>query len=352
MSRTEFHPAKLGAFVIGALLLGVMAAILWGPLSDLWQKRYVIFFDEPATGLDQGAGVRLNGVGIGKVDSVDLFFDPTQTNKVYSAVVVRLNPKSLQRISKGGQSFDDLLKNKEVSAQLGISGVISFKLDVELKIEPLKSIEYRSWNRAEYHDYFGDYNWIPARESTIAKMMEKLNDVLNTQGIPNLLGSLTGLMDTNNTNGLLFKTSAAMDSLHVLAGNVNETLLSNTNDLKMAVSNLARLYTNGEPNLNTVLSNLNGAVVSARATLDKVDAGVDKFGAGIDFVTNRLAGIQSSLEARSAELGVLLRGAAPLPPQMADTLRSLQEAIESLQKLIDYVELHPESLARGRAREK
>jgi paraquat-inducible protein B len=352
MSRTEFHPAKLGAFVVGAMLLAFMAAILWGPLNDLWQKRYVIFFDEAATGLDPGANVRLNGVGIGKVTSVDLFFDPSQTNKVYSAVVVQLNSQSLKRISKGGQSFDDMLKNREISAQLGISGVISFKLDVELKIERLKSGEYRAWTVSEYREYFGEREWIPARESTIAKMMEKLNDVLNTEGIPSLLSSLTGLMDTNNSNGLVFKTSATMDSVRVLAGNVNETLLSNTNDLKLAVSNLARLYTNGEPNLNTVLSNLNDVVVSARATLGRVDIGVGKFGAGVDFLTNRLAEVQTNLEARSAELGVLLRGASSLPPQTAETLRSLQDTIESLQRLIDYVKLHPEALVRGRAQEK
>jgi paraquat-inducible protein B len=351
MSRTEFHPAKLGAFVIGALVLGAIALILWGPLNDIWQKRYVIFFDETATGLDPGATVRLNGVGIGKVDSIDLFFDPTQTNKVYSAVVVQLNPKSLKRISKGGESFDDMLKKKEISAQLGISGVISFKLDVDLKIEHLIGNEYRAWNRSEYQDYFDD-DWIPARESTVAKVMAKLDEVLNNEGIPNLLSSLTSLVDTNNTNGLVFKTSGAMDSFHVLAVNVNEALVNNTNDIKMAVSNLARLYTNGEPNLNTVLSNLNGAVLSARATLGKVDVGVDKVGAGVEFMTNRLASISANLEARSAELGVLLRGAAELPPQTAQTLHSLQDSIASLQRLLDYVERHPESLVRGRAKEK
>ena len=52
MRRTEFNPAKLGAFVVGALLLAVAAIILWGPLNGLWEKRYVIFFDETATGLD------------------------------------------------------------------------------------------------------------------------------------------------------------------------------------------------------------------------------------------------------------------------------------------------------------
>src|SRR5271170_4821596 len=112
MTRTEFHPAKLGAFVVGALLLAVLAVILWGPLNGLWEKRYVIFFDETATGLDPGATVRLNGVAIGRVDSIDLFYD--QTNKVYSAVVVKLDRDRVKRISKGGQSFDDMLRGREV----------------------------------------------------------------------------------------------------------------------------------------------------------------------------------------------------------------------------------------------
>ena len=134
MTRTEFNPAKLGAFVIGAVLLAVTAIILWGPLNGLWQKKYVIFFDETSTGLDAGATVHLNGVAIGKVDSIDLFYD--QSNKVYSAVVVQLDRTKVKRVSKGGQSFDDMLKGKEISAQLGISGVVSFKLDVALQVGP------------------------------------------------------------------------------------------------------------------------------------------------------------------------------------------------------------------------
>jgi hypothetical protein len=141
MTRTEFNPAKLGAFVIGALLLAVIAIILWGPLNNLWQKKYVIFFDETSKGLEAGATVRLNGVSIGNVNSIDLFYD--QTNKVYSAVVVQLDRTKVKRISKGGQSFDDMLRAKELSAQFGISGVVSLKLDVDLEISRIQGILWR-----------------------------------------------------------------------------------------------------------------------------------------------------------------------------------------------------------------
>jgi paraquat-inducible protein B len=343
MTRTEFHPARLGAFVVGAILLVVLAVILWGPLNGLWEKRYVIFFDETATGLDPGATVRLNGVSIGRVNSVDLFFD--QTNKVYSAVVVQLDRDQVKRISKGGLSFDDMLRSKDVSAQLGISGVVSFKLYVDLKVETLRTDQYRGWKHADYQKYYGDDEWIPARESTIAKVIDKLEDVLNSEGITNLLGSVSRILDESTSNHLVFKTSAAIDAVRVLADSANEILLTNRVQLAMAVSNIAQLSSNVAPKLDVVFGKLDVAA-------DSVQTNLAAFGTDMDLIATNLACIRTNLEARSAELGVLLRGAAPLPPQAAEDLRSLQDTIQSLQRLIEYVERHPESLARGRATDK
>jgi ABC-type transporter Mla subunit MlaD len=343
MTRTEFNPAKLGAFVLGALLLAVLAVILWGPLNGVWEKRYVIFFDETATGLDPGATVRLNGVSIGRVDSIDLFYD--QTNKVYSAVVVKLDRDRVKRISKGGQSFDDMLRGREVSAQLGISGLVSFKLYVDLKIEPLRAYEYRTWKNSEYQKYYGDDEWIPARESTIAKVIEKLEDVVNSAGITNLLGSVGKILDESATNHLVFKASAAIEAIRVLATNANELLLTNRLQIAMAVSQIAELASNTAPKLDKTFAKLDGAA-------DSVQTNLAAFGADMDLIVTNFASIRTNLEARSAELGVLLRGAAPLPPQAAEDLRSLQDTLQSLQRLIEYVERHPESLARGRATDK
>jgi len=347
MTRTEFNPAKLGVFLIGGLALAVAAFLFWGPVSDLWQRKYLIFFDETATGLDPGSVVRLNGVTIGKVDSIDLFWDPAQTNRVYTAVVVQLDPAKVKRISKNGQSFDTLLGNKEISGHLGLSGLVSLTLEVDLKVEegPLRTNDYHPWVQSNYSVYFGKHDWIPARQSTIAKVMEKLDDVLNNEGLANLIGSVGSLMATNNTNGLISKTTSALDNFNILSTTLNKTLVSNTNDLRVAVRNFAALSANAGPKLDTLVSNLDDAAVSARVNLDK-------FGAGVDFITNSLPSLLTNLDALSAQLGVVLRGAAPIPPQALDTLRSLQDTSDSLRRLIDFVERHPDSLLRGRAQEK
>jgi hypothetical protein len=258
-----------------------------------------------------------------------------------------LDPGKVKSISKGGHSFDAMLADKEISACLGISGVVSFTLEVDLKVEPepLKPGEYRTWNQTNYAGYYGKHDWIPARQSTIAKVMERLDDVLNNEGIPNLISAVGSIMDTNNTNGLIFKMSSAMDNFNALAATLHQTLQNNTNDLRTAISNFARLSTNTGPKLDTLISNLNDASLSARVNLDK-------FGAGVEFITNSLPGVLTNLDALSAQLSVVLRGAAPLPPQALETLRSLQDTVESLQRLIEYVERNPDSLLRGRAKEK
>ncbi|HEY3860653.1 MAG TPA: MlaD family protein [Verrucomicrobiae bacterium] len=347
MTRIEYQPAKLGGFVVGGIVLAMLAFILWGPLANLWERKYVIFFDETATGLDPGSAVRLNGVTIGKVDSIDLFWDQTQTNRVYTAVVVFMDPAKIKSISKGGQSFDSMLAKKEISARLGISGIVSLALEVELKIEPepLKPSDYRAWHMKDYSAYFGRREWIPARQSTIAKVLAKLDDVLGGESIPNIITSISVLLDTNNPNGLIFKTSRTMDNLHGLISTVNKTIASNTNDLRAAMSNLSQLAASVRPKLDLLLSNLNNASISARDNLDK-------FGAGVGAITNSLPDVLADLDGVSAQLNVVLRGAAPVPPQALAALRSLQDTLESLQRLLDYVESHPDALLRGRATEK
>jgi paraquat-inducible protein B len=343
MTRTEFQPAKLGAFVIGAMLLVVLAVILWGPLNGLWQKRYVIFFDESAKGLDAGATVRLNGVSIGKVDSIDLFYD--RSNKVYSAVVVQLDRTKLKRVSKGGESFDGMLRHREISAQLGISGVVSFKLDVALDVGPLREGEYRPWKHTEYKEYYGDEDWIPAKQSTIAKVIAKLEDLLNSEGITNLIGSVTRLLNESTTNHLVLDADSTIRAIRVLATNVNEILLTNKEQLRITVNNLAQLSSTAGPELQTTLSKLNAAA-------DSVETNMALFSSGVDVMATNFFSIRTNLAARSEELGVLLRGTAALPPQTAETLRSLQDTLDGLQRLIDYLERHPDSVLRGRAKEK
>jgi ABC-type transporter Mla subunit MlaD len=176
-------------------------------------------------------------------------------------------------------------------------------------------------------------------------VLAKLEEVLNGPGITNLIGSVGKLLDDTTTNHLILETTDTIKAIRVLATNVNEILLTNKEHFKMTISNLTEFTSTAGPELKKTLAKLDVAA-------DSVETNMAAFGSNTDVMATNFYSIRTNLDARSAELGVLLRGAAPLPPQVAETLRSAQDTIESLQRLIDYVERHPDSVWRGRAKEK
>ena len=55
-------------FVLGALLLGVIAFLSFGGTNVFTKpSRFLIYFNESVSGLDPGAAVKMTGVRIGRV---------------------------------------------------------------------------------------------------------------------------------------------------------------------------------------------------------------------------------------------------------------------------------------------
>ena len=63
--NTKLSPAIVGMFILGALLLAVVAFLSFGGTNFFAKPaRFVVYFSESAAGLDPGAGVKINGVRI------------------------------------------------------------------------------------------------------------------------------------------------------------------------------------------------------------------------------------------------------------------------------------------------
>ena len=75
--RIRINPLLLGGFIVGAIVLMIIALLTFA--SGSWfQKRghFVFYLTGSAQGLDKGTGVSLNGVGVGQIDSVGVVYDP------------------------------------------------------------------------------------------------------------------------------------------------------------------------------------------------------------------------------------------------------------------------------------
>ena len=73
MKRRLVNPVKIGAFVVGGLVILVGAVLMIGS-GRIFRRTYpfVSYFDGSVNGLRAGASVKFKGVEIGKVDMIKI----------------------------------------------------------------------------------------------------------------------------------------------------------------------------------------------------------------------------------------------------------------------------------------
>ena len=89
-------PAVVGAFVLGALALAVVAILLFGG-GKLFEKtaRVVVYFKGSIAGLTVGSPVTFRGVHIGDVESIVVKVDPDSRN-VHIPIYLTLRPQRIE----------------------------------------------------------------------------------------------------------------------------------------------------------------------------------------------------------------------------------------------------------------
>src|SRR5690348_13019885 len=106
---SKINPTTIGAFVVGAVVLVVAGALLFGGGQFFQEKLpYVMFFDRSVTGLNVGAPVIFRGVQVGQVTEVGAIADP---NPKTADVVIRVKVELVRGVIKvsgmPGQRFQD-----------------------------------------------------------------------------------------------------------------------------------------------------------------------------------------------------------------------------------------------------
>ena len=90
----KISPTLMGAFVVGALALLVIAIIALGS-ARLFRKTYefVLFFQGSVNGLNVGAPVKYKGVEIGSVTDILLQLEKVEPGRI--PVIIELDAKKL-----------------------------------------------------------------------------------------------------------------------------------------------------------------------------------------------------------------------------------------------------------------
>ena len=142
MSR-QANPTLIGAFVLGAILLGAMTVLLLAG-GQWFQKRsqHILYFEGAAQGLQIGAPVVFLGVKVGTVKRIQLGLD-TKIRRFMVPVTIEVEPNMVH--SSRGEEVD--LRDRETIRQLvkqGLRGqlkmqsLLTGQLYVDLNFHPDK----------------------------------------------------------------------------------------------------------------------------------------------------------------------------------------------------------------------
>ena len=311
------NPAIVGAFVLGAIALVVLAVIMLGA-GRLFQKRYeyVLFFQGNVNGLRVGAAVKFKGVEVGSVTRILLNIkgqpQPLESG-IRIPVIIELPERRL--LGEGATDVDDpnvmtRLIDSGLRGQLSMESFVTGVLYVDLDFHPGTPVKLV----------------LPPRVNT------------PYQEIPTVP---TPLEQAQSAATMLIAQLEEVD-FQKLSETIRQTLLSisqlvTSPQLKAAVDNLDRTE-----------ESLAQAAVGIRQTALKLDKQIDP--------------LTTSLRASSQAADVALTQArttlasvqdsfgedSPLVYQTGKTMEDLDDAARSAKQLADYLLRNPSAPVRGR----
>ena len=181
----KFSPTLIGGFVLGALVLLVIAVIAFGS-GQLFRKtrEFVLYFDSSVNGLRIGAPVKVKGVEIGAVKDIRFqIAADTQLNKIPVIVEIDLD-KLTSRGAKAAaaedvKSFRQIIVERGLRGQLMTESLVTGLLYVGLDFFPGSPIQLvqKPDRDHKYPEIPTVPSYLEQAQDTAAKILTKLEEV-------------------------------------------------------------------------------------------------------------------------------------------------------------------------------
>ena len=332
---TKANPTVIGGFVVGAVALLLAAVVIFGSGKFFVNRpRAVAFFAGDIQGLNVGAPVYVRGVAVGIVTNIQL----------------RLNVKDMQPLIPVYMAFDtDHLRfsgalsaeqratqeplkiaiANGLHARLVSQSLVTGQLAVTLDLDPNGPRRLVGADPTTIE--------IPTSESDLEKLKNMLTqlplDELANSAIK-LIKDADGLLNSQDTRGLLRSLAEAGEKLDALTGIARDRLPQMLTDLE-GTSDAGR----------TALKSAQDAMVELRATLTSADHLLASDG------REALRSAVAALDRANKTLADTNTLVAPNSPQRYDidqALRNLAATTRSLRIFAEGLERRPNSLLIGK----
>ena len=322
------NPTLVGAFVVGAIVLVIVAVTILGS-GRLFQKTYefVLYFQGSVSGLREGAPVKYKGVEIGSITKILLQLDEgAKLDRI--PVIIKLDVNKISGRGVGGSLADpEALKtaiDRGLRGQLQTESIVTGVLFVALDLVPNSPAQFVQPPGSRYQE-------IP----TIPTTLQKAQDIL---------GQLITKLDDIDFKTLLTSVSDAVKNIEGLSKN---------KDLQEALAGVNQLV--NKPELHAAIRSLEKTVLK----IDQAADGVQKVAGSLDRnvsalsadLKETLTGVRDAVKQIQITVTNVDGFVDPNSPTLYELTKALKElsgAARSLRLMADYLERNPRALLFGR----
>jgi paraquat-inducible protein B len=284
-------PVVVGSFVLGALVLGVLALVLFSGMHLFTNTiRVVVFFKDSIAGLEVGAPVTFNGMRIGKVEAMRLDVDALHgTSWLPIYLDLDLSQVSWANGFVGGKRADlERAVQAGLRAQLVPQSLVSGDLSVNLDMRPQTRAEFAR----KPHEPFE----IP----TIPSEMQDLKDQIHRLNFPELgLQARQTFLDMQRVlNDVHSRMGPLADNLQNTVSATGEAVRRLRVNAAHTLADVDRLAQEGRSQIAVDGRELSELLARVTQTADRADAVV----ASLNEMTSPRSPLRGDLQASARDL--------------------------------------------------
>jgi paraquat-inducible protein B len=343
----------IGAFAVGAVVLGVAGTFLLGSgrlFADT--ESYVMYFQGSLKGLSVGSPVTLGGIQIGSVTEIDVIFDVDAVDYEVP-VTIEIDRDTFVSVQAGREVARDvrrdphegakLLIERGFRAQLQTRSYVTGMLEVALDFHPGTEVSLVG-GESEYPEIptipssaeqlSRNLASLPVKElvSSLKDVAEGVDELVNSERLDKAIAALQATLQnlrrisedvSANTTGIAEGVRTAVDEIKTMVENINRQVEPLSASAQATLEQGRGFFQNTDKQVGLLASQLNEAITAAEGALGAAQGAMG----GVEDTA-------SGLPALSEELTV--------------TLKELSSAARALRELVDYLERHPEALLRGK----
>ena len=326
----KISPTLIGAFVVGALALVVIAVIAFGS-GQLFRKtrEFVLYFDGSVNGLHIGAPVKFKGVEIGSVKNILLQLDQNmQVNKIPVIIEIDLEKMTSRGasavVAEQREAFQRAISDRGLRGQLMTESLVTGVLYVGLDFFPGTPVELVQKPGSDYK-----YPEIPTVPTAFAQAQDAISRIVNKLQEVDFKGLVKSVSETVDGVNQLVRSPALKSTLQKLDQTVPK--------LDEALASITKLANTVDGKFTSLSDNLEQTSDATRQAMRQAE--------------NTLKQADAALKEAQAAMTNIKDVIDPESPTFYDLRKSLQEvsaAARSLRLLSGFIERNPRALIFGK----